>query len=195
MTHPSWPLLYWLTAAFALLGFAAVGVSVVLCRRLGKLRTVTEQQLGELASRLRAIEARLDPDEAAVSAGVEAGGGDGARRPGARRPGARRPGARGPGYLPGFAASDSGGPAGVETRADPALISVPNLATAGEPDPEVAEALSQRHAEVLSLSAGGVRAEEIAHRTGQPVGQVELILGLFRHSQPTRGSSDHERSV
>jgi hypothetical protein len=56
--------------------------------------------------------------------------------------------------------------------------------------PDEAE-LSQRHAEVLSLSESGASADEIARQTGQPIGQVELILGLLRTLKrlPRPGSS------
>jgi hypothetical protein len=74
----------------------------------------------------------------------------------------------------------------------PTLIAVPDLAIEPQPlDEELATALRQRNAEVWSLVGSGVPADEVARRTGQPIGQVELVEGLYRRIHATRGSNEH----
>jgi hypothetical protein len=61
----------------------------------------------------------------------------------------------------------------------PTLIVVPSLATTA-PDASKAAAaeLSQRFGAIWALADSGHSPEAIAQTTGQPIGQVELILGL-----------------
>jgi hypothetical protein len=63
----------------------------------------------------------------------------------------------------------------------PTLIVVPNLATT-TPDASSAAAaaaeLSQRFGAIWALADSGLSSDAIARETGQPIGQVELILGL-----------------
>lgn len=71
------------------------------------------------------------------------------------------------------------------------LISVPDLGREGEPDPD--SGLAEKHGEVWSLVEAGRSPREIARETGRPIGQVELIAGLYRQhlaAQP-RGRHDH----
>ena len=35
--------------------------------------------------------------------------------------------------------------------------------------------------------------DEIARQTGQPIGEVELIVGLYRQLHPSRGATQHVR--
>jgi hypothetical protein len=65
--------------------------------------------------------------------------------------------------------------------AGPRLIAVPDLSAS--PSPASAE-LAGRYAAVLDMADAGASAEAIAHATNQPVGQVELILGLRRRLAP-----------
>jgi hypothetical protein len=72
----------------------------------------------------------------------------------------------------------------------PTLIEVPSLARTGARPGEVADAsseLGRRFGPVWELAERGSSAESIARETGQPVGQVELILRL--RSQVARASS------
>jgi hypothetical protein len=72
----------------------------------------------------------------------------------------------------------------------PTLIAVPSLATKA-PDSSTAAAaeLSQRFGAIWALADSGRSAEAIARATGQPIGQVELILGLrLLTSQPAEPS-------
>jgi hypothetical protein len=70
--------------------------------------------------------------------------------------------------------------------AGPTLISVPDLSSpAGPAAPaEASAALGRRFAAVWDLADAGATAGAIARATGQPVGQIELILGLKRRLPP-----------
>lgn len=78
----------------------------------------------------------------------------------------------------------------------PTLIAVPNLAAAPDTANAASEELGQRFGPLWSLADGGLSPEAIAQRTGQPIGQVELILGLRRplavqtHPHPRAGGRD-----
>lgn len=62
----------------------------------------------------------------------------------------------------------------------PTLIAVPDLAAnAHEPSPASAE-LGRRFGAIWDLADAGEPTETVARRTGYPIGQVELILGLRR---------------
>jgi len=80
------------------------------------------------------------------------------------------------------------------TRVDgsePPLIAVPNLAAAANDRDVVVNGLTQRYAAIWSLAASGSSAEVIARATGQPIGQIELILGLRRQIDGTRTTIPH----
>lgn len=64
----------------------------------------------------------------------------------------------------------------------PTLIAVPDLSAPPPPTPAAdAEAdLARRFGAVWEMARRGDAAEGIARATGQPIGQVELILGLRR---------------
>jgi hypothetical protein len=73
----------------------------------------------------------------------------------------------------------------------PTLILVPSLA-ASDPDAPSAAAveLGQRFGAIWALADAGESPDAIARTTGQPIGQVELILGLRRQlaGQPVERS-------
>lgn len=163
----------WLIVALALLCLSATGiVAWIFVRRMENLRRVTQERFEELNRKVRRIEARL---------GEQAEGPRTARTTGPSPPApfsSRRPADRAP------------------APATSTLIAIPNLAATERPeDPQVESDLSQRHAEVWTLAATGSSPEEIARQTGQPVGEVELIVGLYRQIRSSRGSLDHARSV
>ena len=61
---------------------------------------------------------------------------------------------------------------------------MPDLADPSAPwIAEVEAYFQERHREVWALAAAGASPEEIARQTGQPIGQVELIIGLYRQFQ------------
>jgi hypothetical protein len=77
----------------------------------------------------------------------------------------------------------------------PTLIAIPDLSIDSQPSEEPLDSgLAQRNAVVWSLAASEMAADEIARRTGHPIGQVELIVGLYRQLHPARGQTQHARS-
>jgi hypothetical protein len=71
------------------------------------------------------------------------------------------------------------------------LIVIPNLAAAGNDRDAVVSGVTQRYSAIWSLAASGSSPEVIARATGQPVGQIELILGLRRQIDGTRTTIPH----
>ena len=61
----------------------------------------------------------------------------------------------------------------------PTLIAVPHLAAPAHEGSAAAD-LDRRFGAIWALADSGASADEIARSTGQPIGQVELILGLRR---------------
>jgi hypothetical protein len=51
--------------------------------------------------------------------------------------------------------------------------------------------LSQRYAAIWELAASGASPDAIARATGQPVGQIELILGLRRQMGASAERASH----
>jgi hypothetical protein len=73
--------------------------------------------------------------------------------------------------------------------AGPTLIAVPSLASAPSPSaPETSHDLGRRFGTIWELADQGATPETIARRTGQPIGQVELILALRRQPAAQGGS-------
>jgi len=79
----------------------------------------------------------------------------------------------------------------------PSLIAVPNLSYQGEAEgaEEDAASLAVKHGDVWAMVASGREAAEIAEATGRPIGQVELIAGLYRQHQRSRAAGDHARAT
>jgi hypothetical protein len=80
-------------------------------------------------------------------------------------------------------------PAATNAVGGPTLIAVPSLsASVAETSAEAAAELGRRFGAIWALADAGEPAEAIARTIGQPIGQVELILGLRRQlsqsSQP-----------
>jgi hypothetical protein len=163
-----WPIVAGL-AVLALLAGNALAWTV-LALRLRRRDRRLQRRLGELIRRLSRLELRASepPAPPVPAAPPEA-------RPRAAGPRANRP------HLNPDAAGAT-------------LISVPDLghdgATADGPS---GDGLGQRHGAVWALAEAGVAPDEIARRTGQPIGEVELILGLQRSIHPRRGPSIHVR--
>ena len=62
----------------------------------------------------------------------------------------------------------------------PTLINVPDLSFPPSAAPAISADLANRFGAIWAMADEGVLPEAIAHKTGLPVGQVELILGLRR---------------
>jgi hypothetical protein len=166
----------------SLVPVAAAGVCSI--RSLRQLRRETIDRHGELDRRLRTIEARFEKNEA--RGGKPAGRTRAADDTIASLPDAWR---KDP------AVSVPARPMVNELRDSPTLIAVPALATPSSKPLESPEGgLDERHAEILALAATGSSPGEIARRTGQPIGQVELVLGLHRQIHSSRGPTDDARA-
>ena len=71
------------------------------------------------------------------------------------------------------------------------MISVPNLAADQEDRETSSSSLSQRYGAIWTLADEGASPEVIAKATGQPIGQIELILGLRKHIDGSRSTIPH----
>jgi type II secretory pathway pseudopilin PulG len=182
---------WWSTSLLIALVLLAVGLVIVgalgasLITRLQRTRHQTEGRLAELARRLRLIESRVERCESRAGSWA---------RESEREKSANR-------MLPkGWCkeALDSSSPSSRdkgEPRTSPTLIAIPDLAVPEEVREHQAQSdLGQRHGEVWVLAASGASPEEIARQTRQPIGQVELILGLYRQVHSSRGPADHAPS-
>jgi hypothetical protein len=87
---------------------------------------------------------------------------------------------------PGWASPDRRvDPVGPNAPDGPTLIAVPNLAAPPTPATAATSAtLGRRFGPIWDLFDAGVTPGEIARRTDQPIGQVELILALRRQLTP-----------
>jgi hypothetical protein len=66
----------------------------------------------------------------------------------------------------------------------PTLITVPGLDSFSEDELKAAgDSLGRRHATVWNLAESGLSPEAISTSTGQPIGEIELILALRRRIQ------------
>jgi hypothetical protein len=65
----------------------------------------------------------------------------------------------------------------------PTLITVPDLSAPPAEASEASAELARRYGPLWDLADSGASAESIARASGQPIGQVELILGLRRRSR------------
>jgi hypothetical protein len=182
---------FWSTPIPIILILLAVGLVTaaalggVMVASLRRIRRRTEQRLAEMARRLRLLESRIEGIEARlvpIRGETEVGGQAAGSLPKSWR-----------GKRAGSSPRGPRGPAG--PRDSPTLIAVPDLAAPEDGREHQAEnELGRRHGEVWALAASGASPEEIARQTRQPIGQVELILGLYRQVHSSRGPSDHERS-
>lgn len=73
----------------------------------------------------------------------------------------------------------------------PRLIRVPKLDAAPDDRRAALDGLAERHAAIWNLRDAGASADTIARATGQPIGQIELILGLRRQIDGVRTARPH----
>ena len=66
------------------------------------------------------------------------------------------------------------------------LIAIPNLASSASDREATLSSLNQRYAAIWALADTGASPDVIARATGQPIGQIELILGLRRQIDGAR---------
>ncbi len=161
----------------------AVSLRMLAARQMKMTRSETEQRLQMLVQRLLAIESRINELENHSRRAPD----DHEEPPGHAVKGASKQGRRTQSFL--------NGREDQAARNEPTLIAIPDLGAVGEESDERAGSeLGERHGEAWTLAAAGVPPEEIARQTGQPIGQIELIVGLYRRLHSSRGSVDHERS-
>jgi hypothetical protein len=171
-------------------GLACLAVAVtlwMLATRLMKMtRSETEQRLRMLVQRLLVIESRINELENHGRRAPD----DHEEPPGHAVKRESKQGRRTQSFL--------NGRADQAARNEPTLIAIPDLgaveAVEEEFDERAGSELGERHGEAWTLAAAGVPPEEIARQTGQPIGQIELIVGLYRRLHSSRGSIDHARS-
>jgi hypothetical protein len=172
------------TAASLLSGIGCPLVAWLAFKRgQARLQQFGERRFGELTQQLKALEVRLERFEGTGTT-----------------PSAERQEFRSQKAKPRWS-GPSWPTTGIQQRRDPAasgvdggerpLIAVPNLAAAANDRDLVVNGLTQRYAAIWSLAASGSSAEVIARATGQPIGQIELILGLRRQIDGTRTTIPH----
>jgi hypothetical protein len=69
---------------------------------------------------------------------------------------------------------------GAKDPGEHALIAVPSLEPAHSDRGVTMNGLKERYAAIWALADKGATLEQMARATGQPIGQIELILGLRR---------------
>ena len=161
-------------------------LALVLAAVLGIAIACLAMAVGVLWTRVRSLSAADDPTRAVEQLArrqesVEARLGvlDVARGPvqeGSRAQ-ARAASSTGPGATTGHRVD----PAEATAAGGPTLIAVPSLpASTADASSTAAEELGRRFGAIWALADVGETADSIARKTGQPIGQVELILGLRR---------------
>ena len=173
MSIESWFVLT-VAAAFLLLGIAGSPLAwVALHHRKSQLEKLMEERWNELTAELRQLECRLALAEGAAQSAK-----------GKRELVSSENGANGRGHpnRPFLSSWRRGAePRALPQEDDSSLISVPNLASLPEDRDPASSPLSQRYAAIWTLADQGASPDVIAKATGQPIGQIELILGLRRH--------------
>jgi hypothetical protein len=179
MIEVSWPIL---------LGFTVLvlGGLTIMSLRIRRLRERFDLYVAAHEDRLDSIDARLSRVEQASNDREPHG--KGFDRPASEPLKARANAGATEGSNPGRSALMN----------QPALIAVPGLATPEshvDQDPTATSATSrlrERHAEIQTLAESGISVEEIARRTGLPIGQVDLVLSLDRQAHSSRNHASHD---
>ena len=182
MAPESW-LIVTVAAAFLLLGIAVSPLAwVALMHRRSRTERQTDRRFLELSGQLRALQDRLERCESSYQTLKRNGAdlaGTGAPRLRSVRPAASL------GRL---------GPERVEVvsgvgQDEPRLIAIPNLASTASDREATLSSLTQRYAAIWTLADTGASPDVIARATGQPIGQIELILGLRRQIDVARSNT------
>jgi len=183
MTPESW-FVVTVASAFLLLGIACSPLAwVALHHRRSRSEQHIEGRWNELAGQVRSLEARLAQSEAFRQAHAGNGESTLSHAIPSRRPGTSRP-------LNGAWREHTLGPV-ADDPLEPALIAVPSLAGAPNEREASVSGLTERYAAIWTLAENGGSPEVIARATGQPIGQINLILGLRRQIDGTRTTIPH----
>jgi hypothetical protein len=180
MPPESW-LVVTVAAAFLLVGIAASPLAwiALLHHRSGSERQ-SQRRFLDLAGQLRALQARLERWEASCKSLRN----DGPSQPvGTSHSRTARPRE--------WSERGRATTSPVSSTEEATLIAVPNLASAASDREAALHGLTQRYAAIWTLADTGASAEVIARATGQPIGQIELILGLRRQIDGVRTTLTH----
>jgi hypothetical protein len=166
--------------AFLLLGIAASPLAwVALAHRRSQSERQTDRRFLELTGQLRSLQDRLERCESSCQT-LQNGRVDVAQPIAPRIRSIR-------------STSTTGrlAPDRVHVRSSPGqdelrLIAIPNLASTASDREATLSSLTQRYAAIWTLADTGASADVIARATGQPIGQIELILGLRRQIDGAR---------
>jgi hypothetical protein len=163
--------------AFLLLGVAGSPLAwAALHFRKTRVEQDWERRHAELTRRIRSLEAELERVEAARPATIAR---EPTESPQRNRPSPLRP------HLAARTTSLEPG------SSEPPLIAVPRLeASPGDRDAAIS-GLTERYAAIWALADNGAKPDVIARATGQPIGQIELILGLRRQIDSSRTTISH----
>jgi hypothetical protein len=171
-------------AAFLLLGIALSPLAwVAILNRRSRSERLHDRRFAELEARSRALDERMAGCESSLLA-LQSG--SQRRRMQATHPRPIRATATRGWFRP-----DDGETAPDAIPHEPALIAVPNLAAAPGDREAMRSGLTQRYAAIWTLADTGAAPDVIARATGQPIGQIELILGLRRQIHGTRTTISH----
>ena len=183
MAQETW-LVVAVAAGFLLMGIAASPLGwVALLHRRTRGERERERSFGELQTHLRRPAGAAGAVRGGRVRSPRAGRGDGAA-------GRALASFIGCACEIGEGAEGRVGGAMLDDPAGPRLIAVPNLATAHD-RPAMHNGLSQRYAAIWDLADNGSSPDVIARATGQPIGQIELILGLRRQVDASRTNIPH----
>jgi hypothetical protein len=167
MTPELW-LVVTVAAAFLLLGVAGSPLAwALLHQRRSRSEQLMEERWRKLADQVRALENRQAAYESIRPGNSEMQSLKRSDPPGGR------------------------GSVRADRAHDPALIAVPNLEGAPNDRDVTVSGLRERFAAIWALADTGGTPEVIARATGQPIGQIELILGLRRQIDGPRTIFSH----
>jgi hypothetical protein len=171
-------------AGFLLLGIAVSPLGwVALLHRRSRADRENDRRLEELGEQFQGLRTRVDRSESTVRAlRAEVVASDLLPPNVPQRSGPTGPIGRRAAGRPVVPAVD-----GVD---EPKLIKVPKLSTVQDRQ-SMHNGLSQRYAAIWELAESGSTPDAIARATGQPIGQIELILGLRRQVDATRTNIPH----
>jgi len=181
MTPETWTMML-AAVAFLLLGIAVSPLAwVALRHRRSRFEQELEQRWRETVNRLGALEARLEQIDTISR-----------DQPATEQHPADSMVPHGPHWPRAVHARPK---RGERARADaapaPTLIAVPSLAAPPSEREASINGISHRYAAIWSLADSGASADVIARATGQPIGQIELILGLRRQIDASRTKVPH----
>jgi hypothetical protein len=186
MSPQSWSVLL-VAAAFLLLGIAGSPLAwLALGRRRSLAEHDSDRRFHELTTQLRALQARVERAESSEQTQTEDRVADAEA---ARTRGLERCRPAGPLH------PLHGEPAPARTSPEPPMIAVPNLAATNEQREAAVSGLAQRYSAIWTLADTGASPEVIARATGQPIGLIELILGLRRQIDGNRTTIPHAPHV